>query len=489
MIRLSNNKLVRVSALIAAGWATSLLPSVANAQDAGKPAATPAPAAPADAAGKKWKEDAVPAALAARSSPERVRFARELPGILRGETTLDDNGKAVLDGHYGQIAFAEMTHVANLPRLTDARQLFRNRTMRNANMPDAVRSHLNDLIFKQMGKVAHDKGYHPAVRVNAMLMIADLNSKEPTVSGGQLTPATPLATVLIARDGLLDSAGNTTLDPAVRAVAMYGVQRHAEAGIAAGNQAAVQTKLLAILKEKATTPEASQGLAWLKARAANVLETTSPAGGAAAAELANVVIDAASPVDVRCAAARALGAQKGLTAGSIKVPDVVAALGNLHLDACREEIDRAAVEQDTVAPRQVHFRASAVQAALGDGKATGVAMLVPAAEKALVTGIAKNVAETLALVPDENADPTEQLKLKANELEKLLVDNKVLKSTPRAAAAAEAPAADPATTSPDAAVPATTDPPAADAAPATKAGPMADAAKAAPANGGAALKK
>jgi hypothetical protein len=47
----------------------------------------------------------------------------------------------------------------------------------------------------------------------------------------------------------------------------------------------------------------------------------------------------------------------------------------------------------------------------------------------------------LALVPDENADPTEQLKVKADELEKLLAANNVLKSQPRATAA-------PATTAP-----------------------------------------
>lgn len=195
-----------------------------------------------------------------------------------------------------------------------------------------------------------------------------------------------------------------------------------------------------------------------KGAAASVLGTLAPAGGAAAPDLAAVLTDAASPVDLRCAAAKALGAQKGLAAGAIKLPEVVAALGNLHLDACREEIDRAAVEQDTVAARQVHFRSSAVQAALGDGKAGGIAALVPAgdAQKALVDGIAKNVAETLALVPDENSDATAELALKANELEKLLADNKVLKSAPRATATAAAPATEPATTEPaaDAAAPA-----------------------------------
>jgi hypothetical protein len=118
-------------------------------------------------------------------------------------------------------------------------------------------------------------------------------------------------------------------------------------------------------------------------------------------------------------------------------------LGNLQLDLCRAELDRALYEQDTVSPRQIHYRTSSVQAALGDGKVGGIVILVAEgdAQKALLDGIATSVSETLALVPDENADPTEQLKVKADELEKLLAANNVLKSQPRATAA-------PATTAP-----------------------------------------
>jgi hypothetical protein len=157
----------------------------------------------------------------------------------------------------------------------------------------------------------------------------------------------------------------------------------------------------------------------------------------------------------------------------VKLAEIVPALGNLHLDACRAEIDRALYEQDTVAPRQIQHRAKAVQAAIGDGKPGGVGALVPAgdAQKVLADAIAKNVGETLALVPDENAEPTEQLKLKADELEKILADANVLKSQPRATAAPAGPAAE--------ATPAATDAtPAGDAAKTGAAGANASAAKA-----------
>lgn len=424
--------------LVEVGFVAAQVPGVADA------------AAPAGADGKPWKEIEVPKELSARGSRERAQILRELPGIMRGDTTLDDTAKQVLDGYFVRIVFAEMTQVANLPRITEIRQTVRSRYIRSPFAPPAVHTYINGLIFTNMNRIAHDNEFHPAVRVNAMYMIADLNEEESTVAGGAIKPAKPLAAVLSARGGLLDSAADATLLPAVRAMALYGVQRHADAGIAAANQAAAQTNMTAILKEKLTGTADAQ-TAWLKMRAADVLGTIGVAdpAGAIAGALGATISDATAPVAVRCAAAQALGKLKGLAAGMIDLPELVAGLGNLHLDLCRAELDRAAFDLDTVSARQIHHRASAVQAALGDGAANGVVILVPAgdAQKALLDAIAANVTETLALVPDENADPTEQLSIKADELEKLLADANVLKSQPRATAApADAPATTPTTT-------------------------------------------
>lgn len=426
----------------------------ANAQDPAAPAAAP-PAAGA----KQWKEIAIPEELSKRSSPERAKISRELPDIMSGRTPLDDNAKQVMEAYFVRILIAQMTHVDTLPALTENRQELRKRWIRSPFAPENVHAYLNELIFQNMSKIARDDGFHPAVRVNAMYMIADLNNKEASAAGGAMTPAEPLTTALTARGGLLDVAGDATVHPAVRAMALYGVQRHADANLPAANQAAVQAGMANILKEKLTGPAATQ-TAWLKIRAAGVLEKIGVAVPAAAGELGTIIADETQPVAVRCAAARSLGAQKGLAAGMIQLSDVVAGLGNLQLDLCRAELDRAVYDQDTVSARQIHYRTSAVKAALGDGGAGGVTILVPAgdAQKALLDGIAANVAAVLALVPDENADPTEQLKIKADELEKLLADNNVLKSQPRATAA---PAETPATTTPAAD---TTTPAAADAA-------------------------
>jgi hypothetical protein len=408
--------------------------------------ATPADAA-APAAGGNFKEIAIAREFQAPAGQEWLRVSREINGVLAGETTLDDNGKQVLDGFFAKVKLAEMTHVANLTKLHEKRISLRQLYIRRPRLPDAVHTALNEMIFSNMTRVAHDNGFHPAVRVNAMLMVAELNQKEATIAGGMQTPAVPSPAALSGQRGLLESAGDTTLHPAVRAMALYGIQRHADAKIPAAAQPNVMAKMAAILKEKPLTGGNTQGATWLKARAADVLASMGAAdpSGAIPGELATIVIDVAAPIDLRCAAAKALGSQTGLAAGMVKLPELVPALGNLHLEACRAEIDRAAYEQDIVAPRQIFHRTSAIQAAI----ASGVTPLVPAgdAQKALADAIAKNVTETLALVPDETADPTEQIKLKADELEKILADAKVLKSQPRATAAA-APAAAPAAAAP-----------------------------------------
>ena len=57
--------------------------------------------------------------------------------------------------------------------------------------------------------------YHPAVQVNAMLMIGELNSVEQ--------PPTPLPEAL---DAMIAAVQDTKLSDAVRVAALVGIERH-----------------------------------------------------------------------------------------------------------------------------------------------------------------------------------------------------------------------------------------------------------------------
>jgi hypothetical protein len=265
-----------------------------------------------------------------------------------------------------------------------------------------------------------------------MLIIGSLNQKEP-VLGANAAPAVPLPAALTARGGLLDAVGDVTQHPAVRAAALVGILRHAESNLPQASQGPVLAKVTAILKEKPTDAAAAESLAWMKMRAADVCGALGSA--TSSGDLAAMVVDATLPVNVRCAAAKALGSLKSIDGAALKMPELVAALGNLQLEVCYGELDRALADGDVVNPRQIHYQSGCVQTALsGDGKNGGVSKLIKAdaAEKALATNVAKASTDILALVPDENASADDGIKAAAQELEKLLVDAKVLRGSPRA---------------------------------------------------------
>ena len=77
--------------------------------------------------------------------------------------------------------------------------------------------------------------YHPAVRVNAMLMIGDLNRVEQ--------PPTPLPEALTV---MIAAVQSDQLSDAVRATAMVGIKRHVAAGIS--EEDARKTLTAAMLK-------------------------------------------------------------------------------------------------------------------------------------------------------------------------------------------------------------------------------------------------
>jgi hypothetical protein len=391
-----------------------------------------------------YKQTALPKDLIDRRSPKRSKLQQELPGILRGDTPLDEAGKQTINEWFVTIQFAEITHLDNLDKLAAWRQNLRKRYFRDMKPSEPVLAYLNEITLASMIKIANDTGFHPAVRHNAMLVIGELNKTEP-VAGAAPKPAVPLDAALTAKGGLLDSAEDATMHPAVRAAALVGILTHAETKLPPGTEATIQTKMVSILKEKPTDTLPSEALGWLKTRAADVCGTlgTVGAGNAVVTELSNTLNNPKNSVSVRCAAANALGKLKAVT--GVNLPEVAAGLGNLHLDAMRQELDRAAAAGDAVSPREIHVHAACIQSALaGDGKTGGIVKLSKdGPEKPVLAGLAKNVTEVLALVPDENAQPAEGVKSAADSLEKLLADNKILKSKPRAETAPAADAATP----------------------------------------------
>src|SRR5262249_34774588 len=125
----------------------------------------------------------------------------------------------------------------------------------------------NRVTLEFMDRAANDN-YHPVVRVNAMLMIADLNETDP--NGAPWKKALP---------ALLKAAKDPNMIDAVRIEALRGLVRHAKGGISPDIRGQVTSAMLAIL-DKHTPPSGRSQDAhdWICWRAIDVLVALGDAG-------------------------------------------------------------------------------------------------------------------------------------------------------------------------------------------------------------------
>jgi hypothetical protein len=221
-----------------------------------------------------------------------------------------------------------------------------------ANRPaiERVRRRMRDLLFADiadekafgdaaktvvdaMAAVAQNRDVESVVRVNAMLLVGDLRSKE-----GRLLPMalTTLATV----------AADVRLPLEVRIAAAAGMARHAEAAKAGGQIAEVAKAVAPAIGPMLSAPPSVAG-DWLAGRALAIVQTLGrPAATKdALAAAARILGDGGRSVDLRVRAAAALGAAAAADSG-VDVGRAVesirgAALAGLQADAAAAESRRA----------------------------------------------------------------------------------------------------------------------------------------------------
>ena len=162
------------------------------------------------------------------------------------------------DDYYLQYFLARWTQPENLGKLHDFRKELRNHLSKKiVGGGTAVHDHLNKLVLDFMNKLIAGH-YNPAVQVNAMLAIGELNSVETT------TPPTPLPEAL---DVMIDAVKDTKISDAVRTEALAGIQRHIAAGITdEETRRTVTATLLKVAAAEATTA-GNPGREWILTQA------------------------------------------------------------------------------------------------------------------------------------------------------------------------------------------------------------------------------
>jgi hypothetical protein len=250
--------------------------------------------------------------------------------ILR-EANFGPTELAVFDAYYQTYALARWSVSENFATLTAFRKELGNH-LKTAKS-GAVHDHLNTLTLDFMRKMAGE--CYPAARVNAVLMISELNAVEPARPADSPVPlpaAFPVLVVAVEDPQQLD---------AVKVAALVGILRHLQLGAVKSpeDRKTVGDAALALAGSQRPPGRSADGHAWIRKLAAEILGELRAVGdnGVVATTLAGMAAEATTPFYARCTAAEALGKLDYQGAAGLDASKLAAALGRLAVDACTAE--------------------------------------------------------------------------------------------------------------------------------------------------------
>jgi hypothetical protein len=213
-------------------------------------------------------------------------------------------------------------------RLPNMRQVFISQFL-NPCKDKAVYDQMAVLAVTSMRDIAL-KDYHPLARYNAVQLLAALHEFQSP----QPFPATWRVFVeCLAADSSLVKVG-----------AMNAILRHAKEGIPPEQQPALVANLEKILADtKVAKSETQEAHDWTRRKAIDVLLALGdPAASAkVVADLAAILNDSKSSVELCCAAAKALGTIRSAALSAVDLSSVVTSIGRTGVAAARGELDHA----------------------------------------------------------------------------------------------------------------------------------------------------
>lgn len=295
---------------------------------------------------------------AAWSQIENAKETREYKEKLRDGGPCDGVAKAYL----GQIALPQLSLESNRRTIDRVRRRMREVLLTDIADEKAFEE-ASRVIQEFMVALARDEQAEPVVRVNAMLLVGDMKTRD-----GKPWPPASATLAAAVRDDKLPQA--------VRVAAVGGLARHAEALGNASAEAvaafakeagpAVQSIVAAAARmPQPATPRGAEEL-WMASRALAMLPVVAPAATKdVAAALTAIMGDAGWPIDVRVRAAAALGqtvtAESGVDAAAATA--AIRGLARFALEAdvaaaTRRRAEQAYRMQDNDGPGPANQQAS-----------------------------------------------------------------------------------------------------------------------------------
>lgn len=271
-----------------------------------------------------------------------------------------DYGQRLREGKFEaeQKAFVEQTLLpqlgleANRATIAAVRQRIREVAVRGASKPEVIEQ-VNATILAGMLAVVADQAADPVVRVNAMLLVGELQRLDRTPWPGSLAP-------------LAKPAADGSLPLAVRIAAVNGLARHVAAAGGAGPATTAAAPVVAALVS--APPEGDPvAVRWLVSRALDLLPSV-PSQPAAVTAAARILADDKADTDLRVRAAVAVGKLATPQTGI----DAAAAIGKIKSLA----ISALAADLDAAAARRLDRKLSAA-GGLTAGGGLGEAVAAP----------------------------------------------------------------------------------------------------------------
>ena len=228
-------------------------------------------------------------------------------GVLKGTVPLATGGDE-MKSYYTRYLFPAMTRTDHRDKLADLRNEVITDLAQAKNPP--ARAAAYDVILRTSKALAKSADYHPATRYNALLLLGQLNKTEAIDS----RPPLPDPSVLVNLIGPFRSENSP---PMLRYAAILGLLRHAElcgplncpASFKPRVRAGLAKILLPVIQDK-QSPEGvdEQAHDWLRSRAVEVVGHLRLKGEPdVVGPLAQLLVDEHEDLDLRCAAAEALG--------------------------------------------------------------------------------------------------------------------------------------------------------------------------------------
>lgn len=184
--------------------------------------------------------------------------------------------KETVEQLFTQYYFPIMTQAApdDLARLGKLRyEFFKNYVWPSRS--EALQKDLTTLAFAQMKRIIPDRGYHPAVRYNAILLMGMLDARYAIDSGSDARPPVPLSDGTKVLLQVVKLAGkNVRITPGLLVGALVGLERHAKYhhALPPAIQAELESTMLNLLAAESPPFELDSDVAdWIQRQAATVL--------------------------------------------------------------------------------------------------------------------------------------------------------------------------------------------------------------------------